>query len=68
MKLTSCTHCGVVVDLYQIDFPDEDEIRLSDGSFDATKSIYDEYAGEHLPAADCPVCGRLSLLEREEEE
>lgn len=51
MNLTSCKHCGVVLDKDYITFPD---INKSDGTTDIERAIWT--GREFVAFAPCPVC------------
>ena len=61
MKIISCKYCGVLIDADRIKFPSESVIRLENGAVDETKSVWDDYMEDYVPAVLCPVCRKLSL-------
>jgi len=61
MKIISCEYCGVLVDADRIKFPSESAIWLENGTADETKSVWDDYMEDYVPATWCPVCGKLGL-------
>jgi len=63
MKIISCEYCGILVDADRIKFPSESDIRLESGAADETKSVWDDFFEDYVPAAWCPVCGKLGLTQ-----
>lgn len=54
MNIKSCEHCGVVLDLDVLEFPDN--IYKEDGSVDGKLGAWSYEAGDYKPYVRCPIC------------
>ena len=61
MDLTGCGSCGVVMNAAYLEFPDEEDIYLKDGSVDFTKGEWCSGQEKFVPFIPCPVCDNLIL-------
>lgn len=61
MKLISCDGCGTVIDQDKLNFPAEDYLKDSDGTFDLDRCAWN--GSKYVPMVKCRVCSGLILKE-----